>query len=968
MSAKIGESVSIAAEKDQEMNSTTKESIGSEQRRYIVGIDLGTTNSAVCYIDSLDEASAAPVVLTLPIPQSVASGEIEPRETLPSFHYQPAEGEFPNSGITLPWESSDADYTVGVLARDHGIHVPSRLIASAKSWLCHPGVDRTAKILPWQGSDDVDRLSPVDVSGRYLAHMTASWNHRFPDYELAEQTVVLTIPASFDEVARNLTIQAAQKAGLKRVLLIEEPQAAFYSWINRNSDWETLVTPGQKILVCDVGGGTSDFTLIRVQADSEGKVVFHRVAVGDHLILGGDNLDLALAYFIEARFKEEGTAELTPRQWSVLVRVARKVKESMLGADAANEFTVSLPGTGSRLIGGGLQTVVTADQVSEVLLEGFLPATQFEDSPQEAQSGFREFGLPYAADSAITRYLSRFLRHHAEAAVDNTMLNDDQHPARPDIVLFNGGLFESPVLQQRMLETISAWFSSDGEQWAPTVLDCQRLDLAVAQGAACYGMVTQGSGVRISAGLPRTYYIGVQTESGPKAVCLIPAGTEPGKDLDPPDTTFELQTDTPVEFPIYYSATRLTDAVGVSVDLDMDQLTALPPIRTVIQQKSAAESKTAGIRVNGRLTEIGTLDLWCSAVADNERWKLQFDVRSAVQTDKTAHEASAADAEGIVAEDTFEAVEEVIDAVFGSDGTAKPGGLAKTIGRKIGMSRADWPTSLLREMWRMLIDRAEGRRRSAAHEAAWLNLAGFTLRPGFGYAMDDWRVETMWDLLLGKLIHSTPEVRNQWWIMWRRIAGGLSGGQQNALVAQLLSSIRQTAQQTISGKGKGGVVALHEKDAAEIWRVLGAFEQLPPSVRRELGDIVLLFLSRPKMQPVYESLLWAFGRMGSRVPLNGNAQSTVNRETAERWVKKLMSMQLDDLQSLPLAVMQLSRRTDDRFIDLPEDSRQEAAEYLKQMGGQRAFVKLIKDGGQADQDTKEALFGDSLPLGLRISD
>lgn len=946
----------------------TSTSTESGQGRYIVGIDLGTTNSAVCYIDTQADGDGRLKVQTLPIPQSVAAGEVEPRETLPSFHYQPAEGEFSDGALNLPWGIDASDNTVGVLARDHGIHVPGRMIASAKSWLCHPGVDRTARILPWQGNDDVERLSPVDVSARYLAHMLASWNHQFPDAPLPEQTVVLTIPASFDEVARNLTIQAAQKAGIRRVLLIEEPQAAFYAWINRHADsWETLVQPGQKILVCDVGGGTSDFTLIRVQSDSEGKVVFHRVAVGEHLILGGDNLDLSLAYFLEARFRDEGNGDLTPRQWSVLVRVARKVKEAMLAPDATEEYTVSLPGTGSRLIGGGLQTTVTRQQVAEVLLEGFLPQVDFQQSPQQAQSGFREFGLPYAADSAITRYLSQFLRTHAEAAVDNAVLNDDADPARPDIVLFNGGLFESPVLQQRMVDTISDWFSVNGKRWQPKVLDCQRLDLAVAQGAACYGQVTRGTGVRISAGLPRTYYLGAHTHDGPQAVCVVPAGTEPGTDIEPGSQTFDLQTDTPVEFPVYYSATRLTDAAGVSLPLDLDQLTALPPIRTVVRSRAGGSQEAVKVRLNGRLTEIGTLDLWCAGADSDERWKLQFDVRSAVQTDKTAHVAGTADAEGIVAADTVATVRDLLADIFGESGTGKPAGLARAVGRAIGMSRSDWPTSLLREIWRALIDNADGRRKSAAHEAAWLNLAGFALRPGFGFAMDDWRIESTWDLLRGKLIHATPQVRSQWWIMWRRIAGGLSGGQQNAVIAQVLGSIRQTAQQMKSGKGKGGVINLQENDAAEIWRVLGAFEQLPPSVKREMGEVILQFLSRPRMKTVHEPMIWALGRIGSRVPLNGNAQSTVNRETAERWLRQLMSMQLDDYQMLPLCLMQISRLTSDRFVDVNADVREEVADYLKQMGGHRQLIRLIREGGDVDSETQDAMFGEALPMGLSVN-
>ncbi|MEZ6062617.1 MAG: Hsp70 family protein [Planctomycetaceae bacterium] len=937
---------------------------------FVVGIDLGTTNSAVCYVDTDREPWR---VQTLPLPQLVAPGQVEDRETLPSFHYEAARNEFPDEAMRLPWQASAAAYCVGAFARDHGVQVPGRLIASAKSWLCHPGVDRTSGLLPWQGADDVQRLSPVDASSRYVRHMLECWNARFPASPLAEQTVVLTIPASFDEVARNLTIRAAQMAGLPRVLLIEEPQAAFYAWIDRHRhDWEQQVTPGQKILVCDVGGGTTDFTLIRVKSDSQGQVVFHRVAVGEHLILGGDNLDLALARFIENRFRETGTEQLTPRQYSVLVRVARQVKETLLSEGAPDRYTVNLPGSGAKLIGGGIQCEVTRDEIADLLVEGFLPKSGFDDSPRKAQSGFREFGLPYAADSAITRYLARFLRTHSELAVDNTLLNDDAHPARPDIVLFNGGLFESKRLQQQLTDCINGWFcdsSTDG--WNLQVLDCQRLDLAVAHGAACFGMVTRGIGTRISAGLPRSYYIGADSDRGPSAVCLVPAGTEPGTDLDPPEHEFHLATGSPVEFPVYYSGTRLTDPVGAVVEIDPEQLSALPAIRTVLRDKSDGQSGSTGdtvlVRVNAGLTEIGTLDLWCSSVTGNQRWKLQFDVRSTVRTDVASHTSGTAEAQGIVSEDVSGKCRDILLSVFGPQGREKAGGLAKRIGRELGLSRSDWPTSLLRDMWQILYELRDGRRRSAVHESNWLNLAGFCLRPGFGFAMDDWRVGVMWELLNGGLVHAVPECRSQLWILWRRVAGGLSGGQQTAIASPLLSSIRQTAQQISTGRGKGGPIVLHEKDAAEIWRLLGSFEQLAPSVRSDLGDTILMLLTRPKLAPVRDALVWTLGRLGARVPLNGSALVTVQPETAERWLKEVLALGLDDVRSLPLAIMELSRRTDNRFVDLPETAREAAARYLREMGGHRTLIRLIREVGDVDRETQDALFGESLPIGLRLN-
>jgi len=482
--------------------------------RYVVGIDLGTTNSAAAFVDT---CKANWQVETFITPQLVAPGVVEARETLPSFHYQQAAAEFPPGSLRLPWSEADPDYTVSLFAREHGTAVPGRLIASAKSWLCHPGVDRLAELLPWHGAPDVDRLSPVEASARYLSHFRSAWNHRFPADPLQQQDVVLGLPASFDEVARELTVRAAARAGLRRVVLIEEPQAAFYDWIHAQGPaWDERVTPGQKILVCDVGGGTSDFTLIRVRQDSTGKIQFHRVAVGEHLILGGDNLDLALAHHLERRLAGDG--KLDPRQWAVLVRSCRQAKETLLGHNGPSRYTVNVPGASSRLIGGGLQVEISREEASEILVEGFLPRVDLSEQPTARRSGFQEFGLPYAADAAITRYLAAFLTAHRNVAIDPDLPAADHDPARPDILLFNGGLFASPVLRQRLLEVISSWFRSpQSPDWQPQVLESDRLDLAVARGAAYYGMVRRGQGVRISAGLARTYYLGVAAAEGAAA-------------------------------------------------------------------------------------------------------------------------------------------------------------------------------------------------------------------------------------------------------------------------------------------------------------------------------------------------------------------------------------------------------------------------------------------------------------------
>ena len=427
--------------------------------RFLVGIDLGTTNSAVAYVDT---AEASWTVHDFPVPQLVDASQVEPRQTLPSFHFEAAEGEFPPARCALPWSvgGDDPRHAVGVFARDHGALVPGRLVVSAKSWLSHSGVDRTAPLLPWHGAADVTKLSPVEVSARYLGHIRAAWDHAFPGFPLAEQDVVLTVPASFDEVARELTVQAARQAGLVRVVLVEEPQAAFYAWIHaQGAAWDRHVRPGQKILVCDVGGGTSDFTLIRVRpAGGGGKVLFHRVAVGEHLILGGDNLDLALAHHVEKRLAPPG-GRLPPHQWGPLVRTCRAAKETLLGREPPERYTITLAGGGSRLIGGAVSVELTREEVEQVLVEGFLPRVVLEAKPIARRSGFQEFGLPYAPDAAITRYLAAFLTAHRN---DEGEPGDGEptDPARPDLVLFNGGLFESPVLRARLLEVLEGWFNT----------------------------------------------------------------------------------------------------------------------------------------------------------------------------------------------------------------------------------------------------------------------------------------------------------------------------------------------------------------------------------------------------------------------------------------------------------------------------------------------------------------------------
>jgi len=706
----------------------------AEQSRFVIGIDLGTTNSAVSYCDTKKKRKT---IATFLIPQWVAAHQMETRETLPSFHYEVHSEEIRSERVCLPFEEKRSKNIVGVFARDHGGKVAGRLASSAKSWLSHNGVDRTAKLLPWQPADDVERISPVEVTARYLSHLRKAWNHRFPDFPMESQDLVITLPASFDEVARELTIRAAKQAGLPKIVLLEEPQAAFYAWVYSHAkDWNKHVSPGQKILICDIGGGTTDFTLIRVRATETGMVRFHRVAVGDHLILGGDNLDLALAHLLESKL---GDAEKIPaRNWGLLVRIACSVKEKFLGTNPPEKMTVHLPGTGAKLIGGGQQIEVTREEIETLLIEGFLPRVPFDSVPTRQQLGIREMGLPFAADHAMTKYLAHFLKTHRTTGMTDQEIREilpTDDPARPDILLLNGGMFEASKMQKRLLDVLADWFGRE-----PLLLDNERLDLAVARGAAYYGMVRRGLGEKISAGLARTYYIGVASETDeiPMALCLLPAGTEVDHEVRLLDRIFELRVGEPIRFPIYVSSVRMTDRAGDLVPFDPEQMSVLPSIQTVIRTRRKHRENVA-VHLEGRLTEIGTLELWCVETSGKGRWRLDFDVRSATQTERESRETTA-EQEGVFDEETWLSVRESLEKTFGPEGREKPSLLMKQLVDVSGMKPEDWPSSLLRRMGDNLMESLrDGRRQSPEHESRFLNLLGYTFRPGFGLAMDDWR-------------------------------------------------------------------------------------------------------------------------------------------------------------------------------------------------------------------------------------
>lgn len=599
----------------------------------VIGIDLGTTNCAVAFTTT--DAEGAVTRTDFPVPQLTHPGTVEPRSTMPSFLYLPGAHELPAGSTALPWDKDPA-FVVGWLARDQGAKVPHRVISSAKSWLSHEGVDRRGAILPYGAPDEVPRQSPVEASANYLHHIRDAWNSEHADEPLEDQEVVLTVPASFDAVARELTAEAARKAGLKHLTLLEEPQAAFYSWLDQTGEaWREHVTVGDRILVCDIGGGTTDFSLI-VVSEVDGDLTLERVAVGDHILLGGDNMDLTLAVTVQQRLKAEGT-KLDAWQMQVLTHGCRVGKEQLLIEEPDESWPITIPGRGSSLIGGSVRTELKRDEVEASLVEGFFPMCKpTEAAPRGRRAGLTELGLPFESDPAITRHLARFLTQH-RAAVPGEAKWTFFHPTA---ILFNGGVLKAPVLRKRITEVLDSWLTAEGSE-PIQVLESADLDLAVSRGAARYGMVRRGKGIRIRGGTSRAYYIGVEVARPAipglpppiKAVCVAPFGMEEGTTADLPGREFGLVVGEPVEFRFLGSTTRRDDVVGETVDDwedDVEELTSLGA--TLEGTATAAAGTVVPVRLQSRVTEVGTLELWCLERGGEGRWKLEFEVREKVES------------------------------------------------------------------------------------------------------------------------------------------------------------------------------------------------------------------------------------------------------------------------------------------------------------------------------------------------
>lgn len=611
----------------------------SEPSRYVVGLDLGTTNTAIASIDTRESPDEEPAIRCLEIPQLVKAGEVGAEPLLPSFLYLPGAGEIDPAQLALPW-AKNPGHAVGKFARDHGSLVPTRLVSSAKSWLCHDQVDRRGAILPWVAEEEFPKISPLEASARILRHAVAAWNHavagRDKESRIEKQEVVLTVPASFDAVARELTVEAAKQAGLEHVTLFEEPQAAFYAWLHaQGPEWRKQVRPGEVVLVVDIGGGTTDLTLIAV-GEKDGDLSLERLAVGDHLLLGGDNMDLSLAHVLAAEMKKGG-AKLDAAQMLALWHGCRSSKEKLFENPKLAVQPITLLGRGRKVVGGALRTELERQTVERTLVEGFFPKVDADSEPSVAsETGLKEFGLAYTADPAVTRHVASFLKRNAGPIREHRA--KAAKAAVPDAVLFNGGVFQAGPLRERVVEVLSDWSTAGGGK-PPRELPAQSLDRAVAVGAAYYGMVRRGRGVRIRGGVARSYYIGVQVPMPAvpgvappiKALCVVPQGMEEGTEAELAGREFGLKVGEPAVFRFLGSTRRRGDTMGTTVEDWEDSIDELAPLTTTLEPgEKDAPGSTVPVRLLSRVTEIGTLELWCLSRDGKRKWKLEFNVRDTV--------------------------------------------------------------------------------------------------------------------------------------------------------------------------------------------------------------------------------------------------------------------------------------------------------------------------------------------------
>ena len=912
--------------------------------KFSIGIDLGTTNCAMAFV-ALDQAASQTEVFSISQPESITAFVEAP--TLPSFLYWPLEEEkFPSP------EAKGDRWIPGRLARKRAAESPGRVAHSAKSWLCHHAVDRGAAFLPWR-SDEIPpdkRISPIQASALLLEYLRAAWEARFGQegYSFNDQEITITVPASFDAVAQALTLSAAKKAEFPAsVRLLEEPQAAFYCWLENNQLVKGTLRPiTGHALVIDIGGGTTDFSLFEITAqttDSEPRI--RRVAVSDHLLLGGDNIDLALAHNLEPRL---GGQQLSPAQWNSLVARCRDLKEQCFSDQSRDVFPIAVPGRGSSLLGGTLSSQITRSEILSIVLDGFFPDCRLDSEPVHAQAGLREWALPYAADSAITRYLAVFLK------------------GRPaiDTVLFNGGSLYPEVLRLRLLEQIGRW--QNGAK--PHMLINSEPSLAVARGAARFGKIIFQNSRRIEADAARSLYLEVHKKSddhgkktSPTLLCVLASDTPTEKEVEIADAGLELRLNRPVRFQTFYSTRRLEDKIGQLVPWNERDFHRLPSLQTIasLSGRKVEGGDRLSVNLTVRINELGLLRIACASVHPliKETWPLEFNLRIDEAGDPSGNQIEMAGRfDPGVEPARLEAAKARLETIFsrplGGRDKLTAAMLLKNLEQIFGKPKNEWNWVLIRSLWQALLENHPGRSLSIEHEETWLIIAGFFLRPGFGAAGDEGRIDDLWHLQSEGSAHQGKRIQQQEFILWRRVAGGLNRDRQERILLPQMPLL-------LAGKNV----------SAELVRLAGSLERIGMSQKITLVD---LFLSAVRELASANRhgvpYLFALGLLLNRAPLYAGSAMVIPAEHVERAFEGLLEFEWiePDLGEIQTLFLRAARVVDDPSIDLPRSLRQKIASKLEKWGVPPIRLARIRDFVPLAMTDRASLFGEALPPGLVV--
>ena len=925
--------------------------------RYLIGIDLGTTNTVVAYADiSTGLKNLQPQLFE--IEQLVGGGEVAKRSLLPSFRYHPTRGELAEQDLILPWQivhlaGEVENIVIGEWARELGAKVEGRLVCSAKSWLSHTGVDRSAAVLPWASADGVEKVSPVFASASYLNYIRQAWNHQHPHDRLEAQEVIITVPASFDEAARALTVEAAQLAGIPHVLLLEEPQAVCYDWYTQHREKAVELLRNIKLLlVCDVGGGTTDLSLIQVKI-ANSQLALNRIGVGDHLMLGGDNVDFALTHIAEKRIVGDGKA-LNAASFSQLIQQTRRAKEILLAENAPETAKVTVLGSGAKLIGGTRSCELSREEVLNIALNGFFPQTTFAEKPEKRRSAIVQLGLPYVADPAVSKHIAEFLGRHQSACYQALELEEStERDAIPDAVLFNGGVFNSPLSSKQVLSVLSQWCEGEVSQ-----LENIHPNLAVAFGAVGYGLARRGAQLKIGGGSARGYFLKLDNKGAEKqGVCLLPKGTEEGIEVHLSEQKFALRIGQPVQFHLLSSIEDTSKQAGELCVLDTDHYLSLPPLVAALEANTTAKQEVE-VELVTTLTEVGTLQLQCVSLENtDQRWNVEFEIRKNISTQSQRS--------SLIAPSSLPAnFDQAKEKILNSYGQGKKEADLQAIKQlrndldKILGKRDEWDTALLRAQFDIFLDGSKRRRRSMAHERVWFTLAGFALRPGSGFPLDEWRIQQIWPLYEQGLQFSKEQPSwSAWWTFWRRAAGGLNEQQQQRIFKDIGAHINPTSARKLKS------AADKNKAYEEMVRLVGVLENLPIETKIAAAQWLLKRLEKASETP---TAWWALGRIASREPFYGSAHKVLPKEVVHNWLATLLKGDWKNNQNQAFAVVMLARMSGDRNRDLDEKDRHAIIDKLQKSKVPASWIKMVSEVTELDETEIKRVFGESLPPGLRL--